>query len=146
MSCIKKSILLIEIQHGITSKTTLCMFLADFRCQTNNKEKESERTIDSTFGMSSILTNMIASISHSTLLFKLCYVHLVFSFFILMTYAHTRQAIDDYSKSIEQADSSWFLFIFGFHIFPFCFDFMRKSNTPRFFLFPLFRLFEWNMY
>lgn len=92
MSCIKKSILLIEIQHGITSKTTLCMFLADFRCQTNNKEKESERTIDSTFGMSSILTNMIASISHSTLLFKLCYVHLVFSFFILMTYAHTIQA------------------------------------------------------
>lgn len=59
----------------------VCMFLADFRCQTNNKEKESERTIDSTFGMSSILTNMITtSISHSTLLFKLCYAHLVFLF------------------------------------------------------------------
>lgn len=31
------------------------------------KKKASVRTIDSTFGMSSILTNMITSISHSTL-------------------------------------------------------------------------------
>lgn len=113
MSCIKKSILLIEIQHGITSKTTLCMFLADFRCQTNNKEKESERTIDSTFGMSSILTNMIASISHSTLLFKLCYVHLVFSFFILMTYAHTIQAGYRWLLKIYRASG---LFVVSFYI------------------------------
>lgn len=89
------------------------------------KKKASVRTIDSTFGMSSILTNMITSISHSTLP-TLQIVLCASSFSFLYPnhiHAYTVQAGYLRIKNRNRI-SSWFLFIFGFRIFS---SYIRKS-------------------
>lgn len=101
------------------------------------KKKASVRTIDSTFGMSSILTNMITSISHSTLP-TLQIVLCASSFSFLYPnhiHAYTVQAGYLRIKNRNRI-SSWFLFIFGFRIF----SYTKIAYTSRFFLFPIARM------
>lgn len=104
------------------------MFLADFRCQTNNKEKESERTIDSTFRMSSILTNMITSISHSTLTLQIVLWASIFFFFYPNDIRAYRTV--DYRWLLERILRTFFLY------FPYIF--ILLYGTPRFFFSPVF--------
>lgn len=105
------------------------------------KKKASVRTIDSTFGMSSILTNMITSISHSTLP-TLQIVLCASSFSFLYPNhirAYTVQAgyLCIESKIVIEFPRGFFLYLDSVYFHPI---YENRLNTSRFFLFPIARM------
>lgn len=103
---------------------TYVCFWPTFDARRITKKKKAS---DSTFGMSSILTNMITSISHSTLLLKPVLCASSFSFSILMTHCYRASSFLFLSISIPYI----FIFLLTSKLARFSSVFFRTGCTSR---------------